>query len=91
MVFVWGPLNSKADLPFGLFGFRHWWRIEQAHDALDYLMGRFPFKTWSNDELMLPQQALDRLAAQGISFHVKGPATYEHFLPALRNPAATSV
>ena len=64
---------------------------ETEKKALDYLIGRFSFKTWANGELMVPQQALGRLAAQGVSFRVKGPATYEHFLPTLRNPAPTTV
>jgi hypothetical protein len=64
---------------------------ETERKALDYLIGRVSFKTWANGELMLPQEALGHLAAQGISFHVKGPATYEHFLPPLRNPASTAV
>jgi hypothetical protein len=64
---------------------------ETEKRALDYLIGRFCFKTWSNGELMLPQQALGPLAAQGFTFQVKGPATYEHYLPTLRNPAAAAV
>jgi hypothetical protein len=64
---------------------------EAERRALDYLIGRFPFKTWANGELMLPPRALGRLAGEGLSFHVNGPATYEHFLPPLRNPAAATV
>jgi hypothetical protein len=64
---------------------------ETEKRALDYLIGRFSFKTWANSELMLPQKALGRLAAEGLSFRVKGPATYEHFLPPLRNPATATV
>jgi len=64
---------------------------ELEKQALDYLIGRFPFKTWANGDLMLPEKALGHLAAQGMTFHVKGPASYEHFLPALRNPAPTPV
>jgi hypothetical protein len=64
---------------------------ETEKRALDYLIGRFSFKSWANGELMLPPQVLGRLAAQGIPFHVQGPATYEHFLPVLRNPAPTPV
>jgi hypothetical protein len=64
---------------------------ETEKRALDYLIGRCPFKTWANGELMLPQKALGRLAGTGLSFRVKGPATYEHFLPPLRNSAAATV
>ena len=64
---------------------------ETEKRALDFLIGRFPFKTWSNGDLMLPQRAVGRLATEGLEFRVKGPATYEHFLPPLRNPAAVAV
>ena len=59
--------------------------------AMDFLIGRYSFKTWANGDLMLPEPALGELAAEGVSFRVQGPATYEHFLPALRNPAAASL
>jgi hypothetical protein len=64
---------------------------ETEKKALDFLIGRFSFKTWANGELMLPEAALGVLAAEGITFRVKGPATYEHFLPPLRNPASAAV
>ena len=64
---------------------------ETEKTALDFLIGRFSFKTWANGELMLPERALGSLAARGISFYVKGPATYEHYLPALRTPAPAAV
>ena len=64
---------------------------ETEKRALDYLVGRCSFKTWANGVLMLPEPALGVLAAEGISFRVKGPATYEHFLPALRDTAAASL
>jgi hypothetical protein len=54
---------------------------ENERSALGYLAGRFSFKTWSNGELMLPEQALPHLAVKGIRFIVEGPAKYEHFSP----------
>lgn len=63
---------------------------ELEKKALDFLVGRFAFKTWANGDLMLPEPALGQLAAEGISFRAKGPATYEHFLPALRDAAPAS-
>jgi hypothetical protein len=59
--------------------------------ALEFLVGRCSFKTWDNGDLMLPEPALGELAAQGIAFRTKGPATYEHFLPSVRNSAASTV
>ena len=64
---------------------------ETEKKAMDYLVGRHSFKTWANGDLMVPEPALGELAAEGIVFRVKGPANYEHFLPALRNPATAPV
>jgi hypothetical protein len=59
--------------------------------ALEFLVGRCSFKTWDNGDLMLPEPALGELAAHGITFRSKGPATYEHFLPSVRNSVASTV
>ena len=59
--------------------------------ALGWLAGRFSFKTWANGELMIHENALPHLAREGIPFRVKGPATYEHFVPAVRNPDPVTV
>jgi len=64
---------------------------ETDKKAMDYLVGRHSFKTWANGDLMLPEPALSELAAEGIVFRVKGPAIYEHFLPAVRNRAAAPI
>jgi len=64
---------------------------ETEKTAIDFLIGRYSFKTWPNGELMLPAPALGELASEGVAFRVKGPATYEHFLPSLRNPAPAAV
>jgi hypothetical protein len=64
---------------------------ENEKRAMDYLVGRYPFKTWANGDLMVPEPALGELAAEGIIFGVKGPANYEHFLPAVRNSATAAV
>jgi len=63
---------------------------ETEKRALGWLAGRFSFKTWANGDLMLHESTLPHLAREGIPFQVKGPATYEHFAPTIRNsdPAA---
>ncbi len=48
---------------------------------MGWLPGRYSFKSWKNGDMMLPEEALGDLAAEGIQFSVKGPATYEHFKP----------
>ncbi len=64
---------------------------EAERRALGWLAGRFSFKTWKDGSLMLHEEALPYLAREGIAFRVKGAATYEHSLPAFRDPAAASV
>jgi hypothetical protein len=63
---------------------------ETKRNALGYLAGRFSGKSWSTGEVMVPEEALAHLAAEGIRFTVEGPATYERLAP-LRNPAALAV
>ena len=59
--------------------------------ALGFLTGRFSFKSWATGEMMLSQEALPALALEGISFTVEGPASYEHYLPAVRVPPPATV
>jgi hypothetical protein len=59
--------------------------------ALGYLPGRFSFKSWASGEMIVPEAALPCLAGEGISFVVKGPATYEQIISAFRNPPASAV
>ena len=63
---------------------------ETKRNALGYLAGRFSGKSWSTGELMVPEEALAHLAAEGIRFTVEGPATYAHLAP-LRDPSALAV
>jgi hypothetical protein len=59
--------------------------------ALGQLAGRFSFKSWASGELMVPEDALSYLAAEGIRFSVEGPPSYEQAIPALRDAASSSV
>ena len=59
--------------------------LETERKALGWLTGRFSFKSWESGDLMVHDNALPYLAREGIAFEVKGPATYEHFVPAVRN------
>jgi hypothetical protein len=54
--------------------------IEIRRRALVYLLGRFSGKSWASGEVMVPEPALAPMAAEGISFIVEGPATYERIL-----------
>jgi hypothetical protein len=69
----------------------HFEDAEMEKKALEFLAGRCSFKTWESGDLMLPEPAVGELAARGIVFQSKGPATYEHFLPSIRNPVASAV
>ena len=62
---------------------------DEEYRALGWLAGRFSFKSWDKGDLMVHETALPYLARKGISFRVQGQATYEHFRPAIRNPAAS--
>lgn len=64
---------------------------EMERRALGWLAGRFSFKTWANGDLMVPDSALAHLARERVSFHVQGPATYEHYAPTVRDSATASV
>jgi hypothetical protein len=56
--------------------------------ALGFLVGRFNFKTSSNGETLVPENALAALAIEGISYTVEGPATYEQSAPPIRSTSA---
>ena len=60
---------------------------ETEKRALGFLATRFPGKTWSTGETLVPEAALAHLAQEGIRFTVEGPASYEQ-LASVRNPAA---
>jgi hypothetical protein len=59
--------------------------------ALGWLAGRFSFKSWASGEMLVLPEALPALALEGIPFIVVGRATYEHYAPAVRVPAAPAV
>ena len=59
--------------------------------ALGFLAGRFSFKSWATGQTMVPEPALAALAAEGISFYVEGPASYEQLAAPVRNPPAAAV
>jgi hypothetical protein len=54
--------------------------VEFRRQALAYLVGRFSGKSWATGEVMVPETALPHLAAEGITFSVEGPASYERIL-----------
>ena len=63
---------------------------ETERRALGFLATRFPGKSWTSGETLVPEAALAHLAQEGIRFTVEGPATYEQ-LASFRNPAAAEV
>lgn len=48
--------------------------------GLAYLLGRFSGRSWISGEVMVPEPALPHMAAEGLSFTVEGPATYDRIL-----------
>ena len=52
--------------------------------GLGFLIKHFSGKTLKSGEHIVPEAALEALAQRNITFTVKGKATYEHHLAALR-------
>ena len=48
--------------------------LESKRSALAQLAGRFSFKSWTNGDMLVTEEALPYLAVQGISFSVEAPA-----------------
>jgi len=59
--------------------------------GLSVLIGRFSGKVLRGGLNIVPEPALEALTAQHIPYTVKGPATYEHEVAALRGDAAAPV
>lgn len=58
--------------------------------AIGYLAGRFSARVLRSGELIVPEPAVEALAAENYSFTVQGPATYEQMAP-VRGPVARPV
>jgi hypothetical protein len=56
--------------------------------ALGFLLGRFSGRVLRSGEHLIPETALEALAEQNITFTVKGKATYEQQLAAVRGAAS---
>ena len=59
--------------------------------ALAFLLGRFSGRVLRSGEHLVPEAALEALANQNIPFSVKGKATYEQQVAAIRGSASSSV
>jgi hypothetical protein len=57
---------------------------ETEKRALGFLLGRFSGRVMKTGEHLVPEAALEALADQNIPFTVKGKATYEQQVAALR-------
>jgi len=64
---------------------------ETEKNALGFLLGRFSGRVLKSGEHLVPEEALAALAEQNIAFSVKGKATYEQQVAAIRGSAAASV
>ena len=64
---------------------------EVAIKGLAVLMSRFSGKVLRGGLHIVPEPALEALTAANIPYAVKGPATYEHEMAALRGDAAAPV
>jgi hypothetical protein len=59
--------------------------------ALAFLLGRFSGRVLRGGEHLVPEAALEALADQNIPFTVKGKATYEQQVEAIRGSASAPV
>lgn len=59
--------------------------------ALAFLLGRFSGRLLGSGEHLVPEAALEALADQNIPFTVKGKATYEQQVAALRGAVTPAV
>lgn len=59
--------------------------------GLGFLLGRFSGRVLQSGEHLVPEAALEALADQNIPFAVKGKATYEQQLAAVRAAAPAPV
>ncbi|PYS37045.1 MAG: hypothetical protein DMG14_22610 [Acidobacteria bacterium] len=59
--------------------------------ALAFLLGRFSGRVLRSGEHLVPEAALEALADQNIPFTVKGKATYEQQLAAIRGTSTPPV
>ncbi len=59
--------------------------------ALGFLLGRFSGRVLRSGEHLVPEAALEALADQNIPFTVRGKATYEQQLAAVRGAASAAV
>jgi hypothetical protein len=60
---------------------------EGKRRALETLVGESAFKSWVSGQMMVPEEALARLAREDIPFSFEGSAAYQR-LATLRDPAA---
>jgi len=59
--------------------------------ALGFLLGRFSGRVLKTGEHLVPEAALEALAEENIPFIVKGKASYEQQVAAIRGAAPTPV
>jgi hypothetical protein len=62
---------------------------EMEKRALPFLIGRFSGRVLRSGEHLVPEAALEALADQNIPFAVRGKATYEQQMAAIRGSASS--
>ena len=64
---------------------------ETEKRALGFLLGRFSGRVLKSGEHLVPEAALEALADQNIPFSVKGKATYEQQIAAIRGSTPATI
>ena len=65
--------------------------LETEKRALGFLLGRFSGRVLKSGEHLVPEAALEALADQNIPFTVKGKATYEQQIAAIRDTSPATI
>jgi hypothetical protein len=85
---AWTELESKGRIKMVTITFPD---REAEKRALAFLIGRFSGRVLRSGEHIVPEAALEALADQNIPFAVRGKATYEQQMAALRGAASAPV
>ena len=54
--------------------------VEMRRRAVGYWLGRFSGRSWATGEVLVPEPALQHLAAEGVVFSVEGADTHDRIL-----------
>ena len=86
------PVYSGVNLTYaiGVMVLIRFAGADEKRRAVEALVGEFSFKSWSSGEMLVPEEALARLAHEDVPFTFEGSSAYEK-LASLRDPITAPV